>query len=721
MLGASAEFVILLGFAASATVGGLIGHLEGTVVAAFVYSVAALLWAGARDEKLLPARITGLVDAVDARVGELIEGRVLSPMALALTGAARVLPWRLRGFLVYGGEALVLKRFHGEIEFAHRRLRDYFALRELAPRLESCDTNEKHLAIESLGFQGAAAIDTLADLIVTGDVNERLIAVAALGRISAPEVAAYLERAITQNAPEVRCAATHALGNLPNDDRHRLLSQALKDPDAPVRLAAFEEALRSKDVSFVKAAVIGVLVNESTFDVVRRAVSSMDIGQQYSMDSIGSALPGSTKPLLLRLLGDESPKIRLNVCRLMSGNKEIADVEEIARTLGNDPDSEVRAAAAAALGGLIGNSRHDPRMMPVQDQIVDLLRTAVNDSTAIVRQGVAIALGAATRRPALDALIGMSSDEEASVRVAVAATLRTFWNPEATSTLIKMLEDQEASVRKAAAEAFSIRKDAAAVPALLNLLNDAEASVRERAVDAIAYQGEIKAVGLIISALKDKNESVRVKAATALGALGDPVAEKPLVKAAKDRRSVIRAAAVRALGTIGGAEALPLVTRACRDKSLEVRRAAADALGSLRQKSSVPHLIEMLDDPEARVRVGAAEALSEINDAKAVMPLLVALAREKDEFWAKYQQRAISKLSDADAVQVFISALSDENTMVRRLAAEALGDIGDARAYDSLERLLDGTDKELAGAAASALSKLRETARTRFVNQSDDS
>jgi len=115
-------------------------------------------------------------------------------------------------------------------------------------------------------------------------------------------------------------------------------------------------------------------------------------------------------------------------------------------------------------------------------------------------------------------------------------------------------------------------------------------------------------------------------------------AVEPLIQALKDKESSVRSGAAAALGGTGDARAVEPLIQALKDKDLTVHDAAYPALVRI-GKPAVEPLIQALKDKGGGVRWEAAEALGEIGDARAVEPLIQAL---KDEMW-DFQLRAIAK------------------------------------------------------------------------------
>jgi len=133
-----------------------------------------------------------------------------------------------------------------------------------------------------------------------------------------------------------------------------------------------------------------------------------------------------------------------------------------------------------------------------------------------------------------------------------------------------------------------------------------------------------------------------------------------------------------------------------------------DVLASL-GKPAVPQLIHELQSHDPLVRRQAAEALGEIKDPRAVDPLTTVL-KDKDALIRRHAVKALGKIKDARAVSPLIGILNDhdEQSHVRMTAAEALGSIGERRAVEPLVSALKNSLWAVRSSAAIALGTIRD-------------
>jgi len=192
---------------------------------------------------------------------------------------------------------------------------------------------------------------------------------------------------------------------------------------------------------------------------------------------------------------------------------------------------------------------------------------------------------------------------------------------------------------------------------------------RSDAAEELGMIGDIRAVEPLINVLKDDNKWwVREKAAEALGMIGDTRAVEPLIAALKDNNNGVRLYAMQALGLIGDTLAVEPLIILLTDKDWYVRWKSAETLDSLNWKPQT-------DLQKATYLVAKKEWRECIKmGVVAVEPLIVAL-KDNDDLVRSYAAEALGNIGDARAVEPLINSLKDNDSDVRESAAEALGNI----------------------------------------------
>ena len=228
------------------------------------------------------------------------------------------------------------------------------------------------------------------------------------------------------------------------------------------------------------------------------------------------------------------------------------------------------------------------------------------------------------------------------------------------------LEHPDAAVRLEALSGLtqSQRPDAIPSVAVSARLRDPEPAVRRAAVEALEATGDERGLLLLLDVMEDPVEDLRRSAVDALRRRRSP---DLLALLRKELGVVSRAdVAARALallseGRLVGAERgtteRPDPPHHASSKDLaslleqlghplpERRRIACERLGFLRARSAVAPLAERLADPERGTRIKAADALAQIGDEGALESLERSHASEPDPGVALAIERAIAALS----------------------------------------------------------------------------
>lgn len=251
-----------------------------------------------------------------------------------------------------------------------------------------------------------------------------------------------------------------------------------------------------------------------------------------------------------------------------------------------DLGAATRRDAALALVGVADTETNDIGAALIQ---------ALGDSSGEVRRAAAVALGARREGRAVEALteaaLTWEEGPSGEPRQAACRALADLSGPECAEAVVRVVTDVRAEEGRARAvvETLAQRGGAETIEhgsdaAVAALASDDEDIVR-RAGRALVWLGG-ETVGALIQAL----DNVPAAAAVVLDALGD----------------------LRDLKATGA------VARRLGDERVDVRVAAASALGRIADPRSAPALVEATNDPDARVRDAALAALRVLGPLAAV-------------------------------------------------------------------------------------------------------
>ena len=315
-----------------------------------------------------------------------------------------------------------------------------------------------------------------------------------------------------------------------------------------------------------------------------------------------------------------------------------------------------------------------------------LVLAAIHDKIYEVRKAATEALVRIDRAEARDLLVQALSDEALNVRRAAAETLGWLGDRAAVTPLVGVtLFDDERTVRLAAADALNQLDPIGATDLLEDVLDDEDPDSRRAAAEALGFLGNRSAMrGLALVALYDDSEAVRQAAIQSLNKLDRDGAMELLLEELASDDPDSRVAAAEALGLLGNREAIgPLVQVTLYDSIDRVRQATANALNTLDQPGATDVLLNALTVDDPIIRKAAAEALGFLRNRATIMPL-------------------------ADVT------LFDDEDSVRRAAADSINKIHrDIHKNPALDRLLESlasNDAPIRKVAAEALGFLGDRA-----------
>lgn len=455
--------------------------------------------------------------------------------------------------------------------------------------------------------------------------------------------------------------------------------QALQDPIHNVRLHAV--AYLKHQARYHKRVVPGLIraLGDSHVKVRIRAAVALRLFQKH---------PAVFIYRIRKALHDSSPDVRaqtaLSIADMGSSVKMVLrDLLKMA----THPPLKPRKSALYALGHI---ARDDPNAI---QKVLPVLQNNLKAKNAELRETAARALGhiGSPARKLATALFFRLHDVAPEVRRGtIWALMQMGPLPYRFSrTLLESLYDKDATVRSLAAQALG-KQDNPIIPSLLKMLRVKEAEVRHHALVALGLMGPRAAKASqkqVRRRLRDDNSSVRLAAAQALCRMQCKKATWDLIRRLRrDRSPRVREETAQCIWRMGekARKAVPALARLIyKDKSNEVRVAAIQTLARIRMKRwSITAFRRNLSDDSAEVRIAIAKALLTFGKQ------------------ARRAERALARRLKRDS-----------DVRIRRIALQALTQIGTRRATQAIARIVRKQDEELVLEALKALQTLRPRSR----------
>ncbi|MDB9529874.1 HEAT repeat domain-containing protein [Oscillatoria sp. CS-180] len=157
------------------------------------------------------------------------------------------------------------------------------------------------------------------------------------------------------------------------------------------------------------------------------------------------------------------------------------------------------------------------------------------------------------------------------------------------------------------------------------------------------------------------------------------------------------------------ADSFGLIVTACKDDSPRVRYAAMsqmDTIGNHNRQQTLDLLRDaLLNDPEADVQSAAADALGGLQMTEAFEDLR-SVYETTEEWLLKFSIiAALGEMGDARAFDMLASAIESDITLVSTAAIGSLGELGDPRAVPLLLPYVDADDWQVRHRVTQALGQ----------------
>jgi HEAT repeat protein len=217
----------------------------------------------------------------------------------------------------------------------------------------------------------------------------------------------------------------------------------------------------------------------------------------------------------------------------------------------------------------------------VELNFVRILRVALNDRSAVVRQLATAALWEDESSDFLDRLRAMLvSDDSIDVRAEAASALERFAHQSAIGDL-------------SSDKANQIRSD------LVGAVRDQETpySVRRRALESLgAFGNDPEIEKLISEAYGSGDHGMQCSALFAMGRSLDPAWLPTILAELDDDDAELRFEAARSAGLLGSPDSLPALLAAARSEDAEVRHAAISAIAQIGGRGASRALERLAED-----------------------------------------------------------------------------------------------------------------------------
>ncbi len=402
----------------------------------------------------------------------------------------------------------------------------------------------------------------------------------------------------------------------------------------------------------------------------------------------------------LRQLKSTSPARRADAARKAGAPRNKSAIGDLISAL-EDEDVTVRAAAAEALGK-IGDHRaaealgklFDARRGKSENRRVDSLDDRLAAIRALSQLGP----------PALQQLLQALKSDDRELRKSAAISLGSLGCAEAIGPLVERLDDPRSQVRQVAAQALGSLGGSDALRGLGRAVAHRDPETRRTAVEVLGRIGTKDAVEPLSRAIQDSDEAVQIAAIDALKAIGGIDAGFALKPALEGGKKSVRAAAASAL------RGMPLEASNPKERAA-IAVLCGDFTAAVREgDAAVDALVEALGSSNSGTRTLASEALGQLK-AQRGAPALAKLLRDQDASVGLAAATALVTIG-VEAVPVLLEALASASESSQRLAAQALGRIGDIRAVgplvESIRQNREATPSHpeplaIAGAARDAL------------------
>lgn len=454
----------------------------------------------------------------------------------------------------------------------------------------------------------------------------------------------HTKNLLTHNDPSKRRVAAEELSQADERALYPLI-KALRDDDLGVQDAAIQ-SLISIGGEVTAYMVIPLLREDSQ---LRNA--AMLILKEISSEAV---------PLLKPLLYDKDDDIRKFAVDIICHAGKCNYPEILLEILRNDPNPNVRASAAKAIGVLDYKEATPELIKALQDEewvcfsvlealslikdessVIDIAMLLDSDSLAI-RYAAVETLGLMGYKSAKDYLIKHFLKSGFIERVAIVKSLVLIGEvpnlPDIYKFLLELLKSDDLKDKDIALNGLRIINDSKAIPEIINIAGSIDPSDPDS-------EDFLYSVRSVLSSFGCEDEFIKI--------VDDPNI--------RYRGKVI---AIDILGILRCKKAVPSLVNLLKTDIRDIKRASINAIGEIKDPETIPVLIDSIESEDGHIRRSALSALGKIGDKNSFEPILKHL---KKEIYKDVLEEAIKALLRIDKDR-FLSMLDIFDNSIRKIA-----------------------------------------------------
>ncbi len=423
------------------------------------------------------------------------------------------------------------------------------------------------------------------------------------------------------------------------------LIKALRDDNFGVQDAAMRSLMEIKRES--TAYMILPLLRENAFLRNTALIILRELGK-------------TTVPLLHALLSDKDDDVRKFALDLIYDIQYCDYPEKLAEMLTDDPNSNVRAAAAKVIG-----------ILQFREAIPQLL-SALEDEEWVCFSALE-ALTNLRDANSVESIAVLLKSPSETIRFAAIEALGKIGSLKAEKPLVEHISKtyglQKMALIKSLVQIGTIPSIPGISDVLIDMLKNDDWEEKFIAIKGLTYLKEKKSIHYIVDAagsldLSDpENENKLYVLREAIKSFG---CTKSLIDILDDKTFKYRGKvfAIETVGDLKCKNAVSVLIKLLKSGYRDIRRSSIKSLSQIDSDETKEYFIEAINDHDSHVRKTAVTALGKINDMAAFEPLMKMLHNEKyndviDEF-----VKSLLKINST----LFISRINEFNDYIKESA-----------------------------------------------------